>query len=50
MKRSTKHIFENIKRKFSKFISKYDHLVDFVRLDPAEVLTLVGKTPLAVSA
>jgi hypothetical protein len=29
---------------------KYGHLVDFIRLDPAEIRRLVGKTLLAVTA
>ena len=31
------------------YVKSY-HMVDFIRLDPAEIRRLVGKTPLAVSA
>jgi DNA-directed RNA polymerase subunit F len=50
MKMGIKHIFENIKRIFVKVKLKYHHLVEFIRLDPAEIRRLVEKTPLAVSA
>jgi hypothetical protein len=36
--------------KVSEVYVKYGHLVDFIRLDPAEISGLVGHTPLAVSA
>jgi hypothetical protein len=42
--------FENRKQKTTKFTLNIFHLVDFIRLDPAEIRRLLGKTQLAVSA
>jgi hypothetical protein len=36
--------------KFDEVYVKYDHLVDFIRHDPAEIRKLLVQTPLAVSA
>jgi hypothetical protein len=49
MKMSIKHIFDQ-KTKLHEVYVKYGHLVDFIRLDPAEIQRLVGQTLLAVSA
>jgi hypothetical protein len=43
------YFFEQ-KTKLHEVDVKHRHLVDFMRLDPAETRWLVGKTPLAVSA
>ena len=43
-------VYENRKTKFHEVYVKYGHLVDFIRLDPAEIRRLVGQNPLAVSA
>jgi hypothetical protein len=45
-----KTYFWEQKTKFHEVYVKYDHLVDSIRLDPAEILMLVGRTPPAVSA
>jgi hypothetical protein len=45
-----KTYFSEHKTKFLEVYVKHYHLVDFIRLDPADILRLVGKTPLAVSA
>jgi hypothetical protein len=38
------------KTKLHEVYVKFGHLVDFIRLDPAEIRRLVEQTPLAVSA
>jgi hypothetical protein len=49
MKMSIEHIFEK-ETKHNEVYVQYGNLVEFIRLDSAEIRRLVGQTPLAVSA